>query len=188
MSSAVDATAPPRGRLRANNTGPTELTALQYWFSINVVPQPMPQIRPLPLELASEIKEFQQIGADAIGIDQGAAPAEIVRMIKEKAAHVRAEGQVLDEDATVALGVLLGEQYVREFGWHWAHVNHEDDGDDDNYFVCVLPADNSLSTNPIGWVSSVLSQETPNNILLHFNMVAANRVPPAAPGQALGYH
>jgi len=148
----------------------------------------MPDFRTLPDDLAAEITELQGHGARLIGLDRTASPDEIVGAIKEKMGALRDEGVVPEEDDIVGLGVLLGEQYVRRFDWHWAHVNFDDDFDDDNYFVCVLPVNNFLSINPIAWVNWILSGEKSNNVLLNFNMVAAGRVPQAGVNEAMGFY
>lgn len=148
----------------------------------------MADIRPLPSELMSEIQELQAKSAAFFKLDMTAAPESIVDVINGFVRQAKTDNTSLEEDDVVGIGVLLGEQYVRKFNWHWGHVNHEEDANEDNYYVCILPADNSLSINPIWWINNMLTTSVSTNILLNFNMVAANKVPAASPNEALGIY
>jgi hypothetical protein len=146
----------------------------------------MAEITPLPADLVKEIRDLQATAAAALSIDETAKPADIVGRITEYVRGLKESGETLPDDKIIALGVLLGEQYVRAFNWHWGQVVW--DFDEDTSGTCVLPSDNSLSINPIWWVNNTVSNAQSTTFMLNFNMVAANKVPPANPNDALGFH
>lgn len=148
----------------------------------------MPDFQPLPSHLADEIEEFKDIGAEWIELQRSAAPADIVYAIKEKIGAICKDGLEWDQSDAIALGVLLGEQYVRRFHWHWGYVCFGSEIGDDTYYPCVLSRNRSLSIQPIMWVTEILSGHKPNNILLNFNMIATGHEPRAQANQALGFH
>ena len=148
----------------------------------------MANVRPLPDDITNEIQELHQETSAFLKVDLSASPKSIVEVINEFIRQTKAHPAELEEDCALGMGVLLGEQYVRQFNWHWGHVNFEDDGNEDHYAICVLPPDNSLAILPIWWVNNILTTLAPTNILLNFNMVAENKVPPASPGEAMGFH
>lgn len=147
----------------------------------------MAEIRKLDPELIAEIKTLQEKAMGFLGLTPNMNPKEVVETINTYIRELKsAQGCLDDQDTIIGIGVLLGEQYVREFGWHWGEVIW--DGDEANSRTCVLSVDNSLSINPIWWVNDVLTTERGTNFLLNFNMVAANKVPVADPDAALGFH
>lgn len=148
----------------------------------------MPDIRPASADLLQEISQFQAITAGRLGINLQDAPVGIVEKIRDQVNEIKDDGVELDEDSLAGLAVVLGEQYVRQFGWHWAEVNFKDDYDDTHYVACVLISDDSLAIAPVWWISEILDGEKSNGILLNFNLVAANQVPVADPGSALIIH
>ena len=148
----------------------------------------MPDIRPASADLLQEISHFQAVTAETFGFSLTDTPGDIVAKIKDQIAQIEDDGTELDEDSLAGLAVVLGEQYVRQFGWHWAEVNFKDDGEDAHYVACVLIADDSLAIAPVWWISEILDGEKSNSILLNFNMVAANQVPLVEPGRALILH
>lgn len=148
----------------------------------------MPDIRAASEDLLEEIRQFQAITADRLGINLADAPSSIVEKIKDQVSQLRDDGTELDEDSLAGLAVVLGEQYVRQFGWHWGEVNFKDDYDDAHYVACVLIPDHSVAIAPVWWISEILDGEKSNGILLNFNLVAANQVPVAEPGSALIIH
>lgn len=145
----------------------------------------MARIRPLADDVRREIEDFRERGAALLQLAQDTPPAEIVRRVTERVREMKDQGETLDQGGTIAFGVLLGEQYVRAFGWHWGEVVLDQDGHDCAY--CVLSPDDALSIAPLWWVGDVMGRDS-TNFMLNFNMVAAGKVPPAEPGQALGFH
>ncbi|MDR2220849.1 MAG: hypothetical protein LBE24_09800 [Methylobacillus sp.] len=146
----------------------------------------MAEAREVDAETMDDIVHYEQKGLEFLGIGADMPPAEIVRVITERVRELKAENRSLDKDDTLALGCLLGRQYIRGFGWHWAEVvwdfNEEDSA------IGVLPQDNSLFINPMWWMSDTLETRTSTNFMLNYNMVAANNIPAAQPDEAVGFH
>ena len=120
--------------------------------------------------------------------DLPAPPKQIVETIRDYVTLARDEKRTLDEDQVAGLAVTLGEQYVRQFGWGWNEVNFRDDYLDEHYVASILNPDRSLAIVPTWWIYEILDMEKSNGILLNFNLVEANRVPVAAPNEALIIH
>lgn len=147
----------------------------------------MPDFRDLPEDLAQDVADYSRLGAEFLGLRLDDRPKAIIEAVTAFIRQRKEEGGTLEEEQIIGIGALIGQQYVRRFGWHWAMVNFDEDGDDDNYFACVLPADNSLSNNPIHWVRQTLKNPHSTNILLNFNMVESG-VRPTVPNQAMGFY
>jgi hypothetical protein len=148
----------------------------------------MPDIRPPSEDLLAEIRELSQQTASALRLDPTDVPKQIVEKIRDHVTLARDEKTALDEDQVAGLAVMLGEQYVRQFGWDWNEVNFKDDDLDEHYVAAVLNPDRSLAIVPTWWIYDILDWERSNGILLNFNLVEANRVPVAAPNEALIVH
>lgn len=146
----------------------------------------MAEIRALAVDLQEEIRDFQEQGAAFLAVSQESAPADIVERINSFVRQLKQDEKSLSEDVVISLGVLLGEQYVRRFQWHWGEVIF--DGDEENSQTCVLSPNNGVAINPIWWVNNVVSTGRPTNFLLNFNMVADGRLPNAQANEALGFH
>jgi hypothetical protein len=148
----------------------------------------MADIRPPSTDLLAEIGQLQQQTAVALQLDLTAPPKQIVETIRDYVTLARDEKRTLDEDQVAGLAVTLGEQYVRQFGWGWNEVNFRDDYLDEHYVASILNPDRSLAIVPTWWIYEILDMEKSNGILLNFNLVEANRVPVAAPNEALIIH
>jgi hypothetical protein len=148
----------------------------------------MAVIRTVNIDLMDDIVEYQKEAAEFLKVDLLDSPKKIVEAINSFIRKTKSEDEVLDEDNIIGIGVLLGEQYVRQFEWHWREVNFDEDGLEKHFYSCVLPTNNSVSINPIWWVSNILKTSRPTNILLNFNMVAERKIPNAAANEALGFH
>jgi hypothetical protein len=146
----------------------------------------MAEVSEVDAEVLEDIREYQGRAATLLQVSLSAAPSEIVTAINTRVRELKSSGTTLEQDDCIAFGVLLGEQYVRAFEWHWGEVVW--DGDEDESWTCVLNGDNSVSINPIWWVNDVLTTDRSTNFLLNFNMVAAGRMPECAPNEAMGFH
>jgi hypothetical protein len=134
--------------------------------------------------LISEIQDFQKSAASSLKIDLNSPPKSIVEQIN-KWAQFQKQSQIMpDENLIIGVGVLLNEQYVREFGWHWSHLGDEETPDDT--YTGVLSPENRYMINGIWWVNDVLQNRNSVNFLLGFNMFDGGNVPHALPNQALG--
>lgn len=105
-------------------------------------------------ELLELIHEHQQQACEHLELDGATAPLTLVTRINQYLNDLKANGAELEGDMVIALGLLVGEQFVRAFDWHWGLVCM--DGNEDYIRTCVLPPDDSLSINPIGWVADIL--------------------------------
>jgi hypothetical protein len=146
----------------------------------------MAEIRPPDADLIAEIDENCTLAAKLLHVERDAVPKTIVAALTERVRDARATETAFDDDWIVPFGTLLGEQYVRGFGWHWGEVVW--DGDEANASVCVLSPDNALSIQPIWWLDHVITEHRSVNFLLNYNMVEAGNVPPAAPNEAVGFY
>lgn len=146
----------------------------------------MVEIRPIDADTNTEIVRFQSKGAEILQLSQDAAPRDIVASINALAQQLKQDKRSLSKEEVMSLGVLLGEQYVRRFQWHWGEVVR--DGNEETARICVLSQDNSIAVNPIWWFNDVVSTDRSANFLLNFNMVAEGRLPKAEVNEAVGFH
>jgi hypothetical protein len=132
----------------------------------------MPTVEPMPDEVIAELDMVVPAGAALLGVDVDDEPKSIVAAIdKYVDEHLADE---IDHDVIISLGALLGQQYVREFGWQWVELVY---GEDDTVYSVVDPA-HQIGNHPLVWVLRVVEQGHELNFLLNFNMVAAGNVPP----------
>ena len=146
----------------------------------------MAEIREVDAETMADIHSYATTGLTLLGLAENTAPKDIVAAITEYVRALKAEQRSLSKDDTLALGILLGWQYVHGLGWHWAEVVW--DFDEDTATIGVLPTDNSLFINPMWWMNDTVNTDRATNFMLNYNMVVAHNVPPAAHDEALGFH
>lgn len=145
----------------------------------------MAQISKLDQDTLEEITRYAALGLQLLELPEQSAPIDVVMRIDTALRQVRqGDMGMLEEDQIIALGVLLGEQYVRAFQWHWAEVLHK--GDEEG-ITRVLSPDCAIGNNPIGWISELVSQTRPINILSNFYSVTAGELPFAKPNDALDF-
>lgn len=122
-----------------------------------------------------------QEGADLLGIEAAQPPHAIVEAIHRfvhEAGEPDPETDVWTEFA-LPLGTLWGEQLRRHFGWEWASVIQHDH--DDFRAIGVFSTDRSLAIYPWYFVLGCLERGATSTILLAFNMLDANKIPPQPP-------
>ena len=86
-----------------------------------------------------------------------------------------------DDDLSLTLGSLWGEQMVKELGWEWAGVTFHEHGD--AKAVGVFSADRSLAIYPFHFVYGCLENDAPVTIMLAFNMLRdGSKIPSLPPG------
>ncbi len=146
----------------------------------------MADIRIIDAETMDEIASFEARGKSLLGLSNVLPPHEMVQAITEHVRAIKAEGKSLDEDDVLALGILLGWQYVYGLGWHWREVVW--DADEDNSAIGVLPKDNRLFINPMWWMNDTINTDRATNFMLNYNMVVAGNVPAAQADEAIGFH
>jgi hypothetical protein len=114
------------------------------------------------------------------GLDTESVPAAagVVRAINDLVGRLRTDvpGRQRAIELSLTLGCLLGQQWCTEFGWQWRVVTV---GTFQGYGV--VPADRRYVYFAINDVYELLASETQElNLLLLFNMVAADDMPPAS--------
>ena len=111
------------------------------------------------------------------GLDQSAPPRDLLAWVQAHLDRIK-DGEVAcpDEDGIVAIGVLLGTQYIRRLGWRWALVTWDDGAEAHS----VVSHDSSIVITPLNWVYGILKGEEQTNVLLNFNMVEGGAVSWAA--------
>ena len=143
----------------------------------------MAQINQLDPQTAKDINEYGKAGRLHLGIDGSIAPLEVVKRIETYIKGVKSRGEPLDENTVIGLGVLLGEQYVRAFLWHWGEVVR--DGVEEDSEINILSPNNAFAINPMRWINIVLSSERGTNFLLSFNMTEAGHTAQGTPNEAM---
>ena len=133
-----------------------------------------------------EIIEFADYGSQMLALKGDENPKEIVSKINQFVSDAKEQKRQFSQDEILALGILLGWQYVNGLQWEWGEAVW--DGDIDTSAIGVLNADNSLFNNPMAWMNSVLNSDRVPNFLLNYNMVAGNKVPKAQPNEARMFH
>lgn len=141
----------------------------------------MPTLETLPQDVRDEVVEVCEEAAALLGVPMDAEPGAIVDAIE---ARIR-DDRAVSEDEVVALGALLGEQYVRGLGWAWGVVDY---GDDRVY--SVVSADGRLANHPMRWLHEVvLDPDREIAFRLNYNMVADGAVtPPEGAEQPMTFH
>lgn len=125
----------------------------------------MPTLESLPTDVRDEVVEVSAEAAEELGVAIDAEPYDIVSAIEERIVADR----TASDDEVVALGALLGEQYVRGLGWAWGVVDY---GDDRVY--SVVSPDGRIANHPMRWVHDVvLDPEREIAFRLNYNLVLA---------------
>lgn len=146
----------------------------------------MAEIRDIDKATMKEIVEFEKIGAQIVSLEGNNSPKVIVSKINEFVKDAKKEKRQFSEDETLALGILLGWQYVRGLNWHWGEAIW--DANEDSSAIGVLNEDNSLFNNPMWWMHNVLNTDRAVNFMLNYNVIVANKAPQAQPNEAYGVH
>lgn len=85
-----------------------------------------------------------------------------------------------DDDPSLTLGSLWGQQLVRKLGWQWTGVTFHDH--DDSKAVGVFSPDRSLAVFPFYFVYGCIENNAPVTIMLSYNMlVDGTRIPSLPP-------
>ncbi|PZF81333.1 hypothetical protein [Jiangella anatolica] len=144
----------------------------------------MPTVLAVEADVIAELTHAAAAGAALVGLAQDEKPDVIVRAIDELA-HARLDaGAEADRGDALNLGVLLGEQYVRAFGWGWVQLEYPDG---DTSFAVVDPQ-HTVGNQPMNWVYVALQGLQTVNFMLNFNMVAAGRLPAGTHGDPEMFH
>ena len=138
--------------------------------------------RSISTEMQNSIQSGSSDAAQLLGIDpKAAAPADLVQAIDQfvhrwQLGERPADAGEDDEDYSLTLGSLWGEQLVRELGWQWAKVTFNDF--EESTAIGVFSPDRSLAIYPFHFVFGCIENEAPVTILLSFNILKdGTRVP-----------
>ncbi|MBK9616649.1 MAG: hypothetical protein IPO35_14510 [Uliginosibacterium sp.] len=145
----------------------------------------MPAVVEIEADLAEEIAERSLAGRALLLIAPTATPLQIVADITGYVSKLQADACQLEDDDVFALAALLGDQYVAAFRWQWAKVCAPSGSE---AFYGVLSPGHAIAITPFWWVSHSLQGSEPVGFLRNFQRVAAGDIPPAQPGQVLGFH
>lgn len=86
----------------------------------------MPTVNEVEPSVVAELIEQIPIGSALCGARPDDAPKAVVTAINDWVSAFRDRGESPERENAVALGVLLGEQYVRAFSWRWASLAYPD--------------------------------------------------------------
>lgn len=135
-------------------------------------------------ELMAQIARYQADACEHLELDPAQAPLVLVTAIHDYLAGLKENGGELEPDLTMALGLLLGEQFVRAFGWHWRQAAYGSAA----VQTCIVAPGNLVAADAPGWVGDILLSERECNILAAFERVAAGILPRAEAGRAGVFH
>ena len=139
----------------------------------------------IDVEMLNNIKACAEDAAAMLGVDTSQeSPADVVKAV-DSFVHDWQKGKrpeiSEDDDLSLTLGSLWGEQLVRDLGWQWAGVTFHDH--DDSKAVGVFAPDRALAIYPFHFVYGCLENGAPVTILLSYNMLKdGTKIPPLPPG------
>lgn len=136
---------------------------------------------PVPDEMRELIPRAAAEGARLLRVSFEQPPVEIVAAINGFVAEPPKAGFLKRVDnwneRALPLGALWGIQLVRQFGWDWIVV--DDDGDKS---IGIFDRIRSMGFYPFDYIFGCLESGEYPKILLAFNMLVANSIPPLEPG------
>lgn len=136
-------------------------------------------------EMQNNIQCCARDAAQLLGVDaKVATPGALVEAV-DQFVHKWQQGERPenagegDEDYSLTLGSLWGEQLVKELGWQWAKVTFHDH--EESTAIGVFSADRSLAIYPFHFVYGCIEKEAPVTILLAFNILTDGKRVPELP-------
>lgn len=136
-------------------------------------------ITPARHDALVEIEQFLPWAQQRFGVRSGWTPEQVLLRVEKQVAKARRSRRAIDPDDVIALGVLVGNEYVRGLKWHWAQMNYEDQS-----YEIVTDSTQGIMNRPITWVHRLV--EFPDleiAIALNYNMVAAGNCPTPNPAE-----
>jgi hypothetical protein len=132
------------------------------------------------------LREIRGCAGDAakmIGVNPAMPPARLVEAV-DSCLRDWQKGKTpkipRDDDPSLTLGSLWGEQLVRQLGWQWAGVVFHGQGP--GKAIGVVSPDRALAIYPFQFVGACIENEAPVTVLLAFNMlIDGTRIPPLPP-------
>jgi len=144
----------------------------------------MTVIHAMPEGAAAELGPMAARGATLCAVDPASAPVDVVRALNAWALERRSAGETPEGDQVIAVGALLGEQFVRAFGWRWAELVDEDGR---TAFALFNP-DETAAIEPINWAYWTLVDQDEVTFALTFAMIAADEYPRGPAGDPITLH
>jgi hypothetical protein len=135
---------------------------------------------PIDAETLGNIQGCASEAAKMLGLDRSkATPAELVKAVDEfvynwqKGARPAVDPE---DDLSLTLGSLWGEQLVKSLRWEWTGVTFHEHGG--TYAVGVVSPDRSLAIYPFHFIYGCMENNATITIMLSYKMlVDATRVP-----------
>ncbi|MEO8269447.1 MAG: hypothetical protein ABI557_07005 [Aureliella sp.] len=136
----------------------------------------------LDAELLGNIEDSAAEAVAMLGLGTNATAEERVRAVDEyvdawqKGKRPQDSG---DDDLSLTLGSLWGQQLASQLGWQWAGVTfHEFE---DSKAVGVFSPDRALSIYPFHFIYGCIENGAPVTILLAYNMLVEGTKIPTLP-------
>ena len=134
---------------------------------------------PIDAEVLGNIQGCASDAASMLGIDANSGEIDLVTAIDEFVfAWQKGDRPEVsaDDDLSLTLGGLWGQQLVRKLSWQWASVTfHEHD---DASAVGVFSTDRCLAIYPFHFIYGCMENDSPVTIALSFNILLdGSRIP-----------
>ncbi|MBY0270660.1 MAG: hypothetical protein K2X06_12375 [Burkholderiales bacterium] len=138
---------------------------------------------PVSQDTLRGIAACAQQAATIVGVDLAqSSPAQIIEAV-DSFLYRWQKGQCPkldeDDDLSLILGSLWGEQLVRGDGWEWAVAQFNEQGD--SKAVGVFSPDRSIAVYPFDFVRACIENNIPVTILLAYNMLKDGKSIPKLP-------
>ena len=148
-----------------------------------------PRIRPPTAEEATDISSKRDLGLARIELENGAAPADVVRACDDLIDQEQIQREKLfkglfllffrnPDDIIAEIGAAWGEQLVRAFGWRWRYAIREEE-----FERAVASPDDAFVVFPGNYLEPMLRPPYDDvTLMLMFNMIEARKLPDASAG------
>jgi hypothetical protein len=140
--------------------------------------------RPLPADVAREIEEAARRARTTLKLTAKSTPAAtlqaILAAVERQIAGPKRPPEAETENLAIDLGCLWAQTVCDALGWQWCELKYPKRP---ATYAIVTP-DRSHAIVPMAYMARQLDQRGPsadNTTLLLFNMLKANRLPPARP-------
>jgi hypothetical protein len=145
---------------------------------------------PLDSDVLQELEHYREMGRANLDLDEyDPDPSNQVRALDHfvdrwQQEEITPTGELYGDekpdtdDVALCVGVLWGDQFVREFSWGWICLSETGRPD----LFCVVSPDRAYVIYPTNFVRQLLGNpKQDNTLLLIFNMVGGGQLPPASP-------
>ncbi len=137
---------------------------------------------PIDAGMLGNIEGCAADAAAMLGLDVNTSEEELVEAVDDFV-HAWQKGQRPkvdeDDDLSLTMGSLWGQQLVRKLGWQWAGVTFHDQ--DDSKAVGVFSPDRSLAIYPFHFVYGCMENDATVTIMLSYDMLVDGTKIPSLP-------